>query len=192
MTDFPSSCGVMFLPGVTLFPQTQLPLRIFEMRYRRMLEAALDNSRMFAVAMDCPEESPENSGPVVGLGLIKSSLQQPDGTSLLVLEGVGRVRLLNCIHETPYPRYAINRVATVDDIGEPEAAIREQLIGLCSVKISEEEGQLLTLLNEIGQFEALLDHLGAHFIPSPKDRNILMKTVSLKERAEFLMRLLGS
>ena len=89
----PSTCGVMFLSGVTLFPSEKLPLRIFEPRYREMLNQALIGSRMFAVA----SEYDETDQPVVGLGLIKSSQEQPDGTSLLLLEGVGRIRLLKGI-----------------------------------------------------------------------------------------------
>ena len=47
-----------------------------------MLDQALVGSRMFAVAT----EYRETDQPVVGLGLIKSSQEQPDGTSLLLLE----------------------------------------------------------------------------------------------------------
>ena len=39
--ELPSKCGVMFLSGVTLFPGEKLPLRIFEPRYREMLDQVL-------------------------------------------------------------------------------------------------------------------------------------------------------
>ena len=61
MHKIPVSCGVMFLSGVTLFPGTQLPLRIFEERYCLMLNEALETSRMFAIAMTPPQETPQKN-----------------------------------------------------------------------------------------------------------------------------------
>ncbi len=84
MTILPASCGVMFLEGVSLFPGTQLPLRIFETRYRRMLTEALEGSRMFAIAMKPTPEAPENPMPLAGLDLITACVKRKDGTSNLV------------------------------------------------------------------------------------------------------------
>ena len=47
----------MPLPGAVLFPYALLPLYIFEPRYRKMLEQALQLHRMFCVALikpSCP------------------------------------------------------------------------------------------------------------------------------------------
>ena len=47
----PDVLPVFPLPGLVLFPGTQLPLHIFEPRYREMLEAALSGDRMLVMAL---------------------------------------------------------------------------------------------------------------------------------------------
>src|SRR6185436_8204059 len=100
--EFPDRAGVMILSGACLFPQALLPLFIFEPRYRRMLEATLNGHRMFVVAMARPDVSRESPLPVAGLGLVRASVQNDDGTSNLVLQGLTRVRLGKVTRYKPY------------------------------------------------------------------------------------------
>ena len=52
----PSEAGVMILGGATLFPQSLLPLYIFEPRYRRLLaEARRHFARAHAIDREIPE-----------------------------------------------------------------------------------------------------------------------------------------
>jgi Lon protease-like protein len=100
--DLPTEVGVMTLPHTTLFPQAFLPLRIFEPRYRRMLDDALAGHRMFAVALRRPDRARETPVAIAGLGLIRAAVEQPDGTSNLILQGVARVRLTGVARYRPY------------------------------------------------------------------------------------------
>jgi Lon protease-like protein len=88
----PSEVPVMTLPNATLFPQVMLPLFIFEPRYRTMLAEALAGERMFAIAMRRTRRRTD-ALHVGGLGLIRAAVTHPDGTSHLVLQGLGRVEL---------------------------------------------------------------------------------------------------
>ena len=96
---FPEQVGVMVLPQTVFFPHHLLPLRIFEPRYREMLRKALEGSRMFAVAMETPARPTARVG---GLGLIRSCVQQEDGTSHLVLQGLARIKLDHLVQVHPY------------------------------------------------------------------------------------------
>src|SRR5438094_10116512 len=89
----PLEVPVMTLPNATLFPQALLPLYIFEPRYRQMLADALHSDRMFSVAMQRPGSRREVPSPVAGLGLIRVSVGQRDGTLHLTLQGIARVEL---------------------------------------------------------------------------------------------------
>ena len=185
--ELPSKCGVMFLSGVTLFPGEKLPLRIFEPRYREMLDQALVGSRMFAVAT----EYRETDQPVVGLGLIKSSQEQPDGTSLLLLEGVGRVRLLKEIEAGSYPHYAIEPVHTIFDLLETDEMTRELLLNLCIPYTPEEKTPILEFLREIETLDMLADQISAFYVESGEERINLLQCASLQERVDRLIRLLS-
>ena len=96
MIILPTSCGVMFLSGVTLFPGTHLPLRIFEERYRQMLAEALEGSLIFTIAMKPPQDMPGGKRHASGrTGLVTTCVKQEDGTSNLMLLGIYRVRRLS-------------------------------------------------------------------------------------------------
>lgn len=92
----------MTLPNATLFPQALLPLHIFEPRYRRMLADALDSHRMFIVAMQKPNRVRETPSVVAGLGLIRVAVDNPDGTSHLILQGITRVEIVETVRYKPY------------------------------------------------------------------------------------------
>ena len=80
----------------------QIALHIFEPRYRKMLADALSSHRMFSVAMQKPGSKRESPCPVAGLGLIRASVQNKDGTSHLILQGLTRIRLEETVRRRPY------------------------------------------------------------------------------------------
>ena len=185
MTILPASCGVMFLEGVSLFPGTQLPLRIFETRYRRMLTEALEGSRMFAIAMKPTPEAPENPMPLAGLDLITACVKRKDGTSNLVPLG-GRVGLINILHETPFQAHAIEPTDTINDLDEPEKSVSQKLIRCCEARIPDKQNEVLNMLKVLRTLVQLTDQICAIFIKSDKERNRLMQTLRLKTRIETL------
>lgn len=96
------------LPEVVLFPGTMLPLHIFEPRYRAMVRDALERERPIAMAtLDAtrPEDSYGRPAvrPVMGVGRLAEWDELADGRYLIVLEGIGRVRIANeYAPERPY------------------------------------------------------------------------------------------
>lgn len=119
----------MTLPHATLFPQAMLPLYIFEPRYRRMLEDTLAGSRMFSVAMQKPTCQRETPCRIAGLGLIRASVQNKNGTSHLILQGLTRVHLDETVRHRPY------RVARIHAlVPEPEESVTADAL---SVKVRE-------------------------------------------------------
>jgi Lon protease-like protein len=114
--QLPERCGVMLLPDCSLFPHGGLPLYIFEQRYRRMLEDALEGDCFFAVARLTGDESMDPAGcvaPVGTIGLVRASHEQEDGTSQLLLHGVMRVRFTEWLADRPYPYACIEPVISV-------------------------------------------------------------------------------
>lgn len=87
------------LPGLVFLPGSQLPLHIFEARYRAMVAWCIDQQSPLAVGRIQPGHEGEQLGdpPVVevmGVGRIERHLELPDGRYNLVLVGVGTVRLV--------------------------------------------------------------------------------------------------
>ena len=103
------------LPGAILFPGLQLPLHIFEPRYRELVGAALASDRK--IAMIQPQSGGEGA-PLFGigcLGRIDDVEALEDGRYNIVLEGVARFRLLRELEvKTPY------RQVEAELMSEPE------------------------------------------------------------------------
>ena len=109
------------LPGAILFPRSQLPLHIFEPRYREMVRDAIDGAGR--IAMIQPHRlDDDNQAPLYTVGCVGDLVgveELDDGRYNIVLLGTDRFRLLG---ETP-PE-AGYRCAEIDveafDDSEPE------------------------------------------------------------------------
>ncbi len=114
------------LDNVVLFPKVQVPLYIFEPRYRQMTAAALESDGRIGMVVVQPQGRPEMSGdpPVfeIGcLGEIGHADENEDGTYHIVLQGSTRFRIRD---EIPRDGSRLYRLAEVDllEESEPEAA----------------------------------------------------------------------
>ena len=108
------------LAGTLLFPRAQLPLHVFEPRYRAMIRDALGSDRI--IAMVQPRDSGEPPGlfEIGCLGQIVGSEELDDGRFNIVIEGVGRFRIAREAEvETPYRQVDADR-SGFDDDDEPE------------------------------------------------------------------------
>ncbi len=86
------------LDNVVLFPSVQVPLYIFEPRYRQMTASALDGDRHIGMVAVQPRHRDAMSGdppvfPVGCLGEIGHSEPHEDGTYHLILRGTSRFRI---------------------------------------------------------------------------------------------------
>jgi len=195
----------MTLPNATLFPQAMLPLYIFEPRYRRMLADALHSNRMFAVAMQKPGRTRETPSPVAGLGLIRVSVRHGDGTSHLILQGVGRVGLEESVRRKPYRVHRIRSLQAppCDSVAADAllAKVRELLeervqLGLpflfpgapappgCS------PGKILDYLDSIADPEQAADLVSSAVLPGATERQTILETVDVETRLRRLLQFL--
>jgi ATP-dependent Lon protease len=121
--ELPETLPVMTLPNTVLFPQSLLPLHIFEPRYRAMLRDVLHAHRLFAVArMDearlTEPGAVEPPHRIAAVGIVRACQGAEDGTSNLLLQGVCRVEISAIVRELPYRIIAIRPLASVSG-GQP-------------------------------------------------------------------------
>lgn len=96
----------MFPLGSVLFPGLGLPLRVFEPRYRQMIEECVAGDRTFGVVLI--ERGSEVGGGEVRLRVatvahILDASTQEDGTIGVFAVGTGRVEVLEWLPDAPYP-----------------------------------------------------------------------------------------
>jgi uncharacterized protein len=81
------------LAGALLFPRGQLPLHIFEARYRAMVRDALASDRLIAMVQPKDGEEPPALFEIGCLGRIGACDELDDGCFNIVLEGLSRFRI---------------------------------------------------------------------------------------------------
>jgi Lon protease-like protein len=179
----------MLLPDCTLFPHGGLPLRIFEPRYRKMLEDALEGDFIFSVARLIRNETPDPAGCTAAIGtigLVRASREQRDGTSQLLLHGVMRVRFTEWHDEHSYPFASIEPVVSIFSPENLALAAMKTLRGAVedAIRPLPEEVKLgvFALLDSADGPELMTDIVCQQFIHDPDLRQNLLEMESVGAR----------
>jgi Lon protease-like protein len=193
--NIPEQCGVMLLPDCTLFPHGGLPLHIFEARYRRMLEEAIEGDCLFAVARllaepDGIEGFESCVAPVGTIGLVRASREMEDGTSNLLLHGVMRVRFLEWLGGKDYPFVRIEPLITVFTPEGGEGAAMKTLRVAIENAIQDlpeavQQG-VFTLLDRAEEPGLMTDIVSQQFVNDPDLRQQLLEMPSAGARIPLI------
>jgi hypothetical protein len=104
------------LAGAVLFPRAQLPLHIFEPRYRAMVRDALAGDRLIGMIQPRDEREPPGLFEVGCIGRIASVEEHADGRFEIVLDGLSRFRILREAEvDTPYRQVDASRDGFADE-----------------------------------------------------------------------------
>ena len=97
LSNLPEKIPVFPLSNFIIFPNTTVPLNIFEPRYIQMVDDSMKGSR--TIGMVQPMKSSTNSIPdlykVGCLGKITSFNETEHGTYLIILSGLSRFKIIN-------------------------------------------------------------------------------------------------
>lgn len=117
----------MFPLGTALLPGEELPLRIFEPRYRQMLTDCLDGPRRFGpprfgvvlIARGSEIGGGDVRHDVGTFAMIDEVAREPDGRAVLTCTGGGLFEVIEWLPDDPYPRARVRslpgRRGTADD-----------------------------------------------------------------------------
>jgi len=181
------------LPGALLFPRAQLPLHIFEPRYREMVRDAIDGAAQ--IGMIQPSGPGDDKPPLyeVGcLGEIVGVEELEDGRFNIVLLGSSRFRMLGEADlGTPYRNAEVDPAAFDDSEPDP--------LGLAQRAEVEREsrrlGDALGLVVDWAAVSRLDDEMLVNAISqvAPFDvgaKQALLESESLAARADLLVQLM--
>ena len=209
--EIPNEVAVMTLPNATLFPQALLPLHIFEPRYRRMLADALKSHRMFIVAMQKPTCVRETPSTVAGLGLIRVAVDNPDGTSHLILQGITRVEIVETIRYKPYRMQRIRPLqasptdnVTVDALlAKVRDLVTERIeLGIpFPFPLSGKSGkkrksgtmtikEIVSYLDKLHDADQVADLVSCALLQGAAERQTILETVDVEPRLKHLIHFL--
>jgi Lon protease-like protein len=118
--DSPLRIPVFPLAGALLFPRAQLPLHIFEPRYRAMVRDSLATNRLIGMIQPRSAGEPAELFEVGCIGRIAGAEELDDGRFNIVLEGLGRFRIAREAEVDTLYRQVDAERAGFDDSSEPE------------------------------------------------------------------------
>ena len=189
----------MLLPDCTLFPHGGLPLYIFEPRYRKMLEEALEADCFFAVARLTGDEDGDPAdfvAPVGTIGLVRASREQDDGTSQLLIHGVMRVRFTEWHDGHGYPFASIEPVISVFAPKNQTQAAMKTLRGAVEDAMrhlpEEVQNGVFALLDRADDPGLMTDIISQQFIHEADLRQKLLEMDSIGDRIPVICEYLAN
>jgi Lon protease-like protein len=144
----------MFPLSSVLFPGAELPLHIFESRYRDLTAYCMAGDGEFGVVLIARGSEVGGGDERFGVGTvahIEQAARFDDGRWALVTVGRRRIAVAEWLPDAPYP------VAAVDDLPDgPESADDAQFVAAASAV-----RRVRTLLSEMGRAAPVMEDLGA-------------------------------
>jgi Lon protease-like protein len=185
---------------VTFFPETVLPLHIFEPRYRQMVADCLAGDRWLAVGMLRPgwEKDYQGRPPVhaiAGAGEIIQAESLADGRYNLLLDGRVRVRIL--VEDPPGDRaYRLVRAERLADRGPSpgDRTFPERLQELRTaharllVALGQSHPDVVGRLTVAGATPAaVIDRIVSAVVPDAEVRQQVLEAVDVSERLDLAL-----
>ena len=184
------------LPDLALFPNTLLPLHIFEPRYRAMVIDALARDRRVAVVGLKPGYEGDYAGrpavhEVAGLGRIVKCERMATGRFNILLKGEMRVRierelpsdtLYRLAQSVELPDAGAERDAVPSLLDEVKRACRRILAAVRRATPEMEETLAAAAAPGI-----LCDQVASAVIPSPAVRQALLEELDVERRLRRLL-----
>ena len=192
----PDALAILPLRGTVIFPQAVMPLAVGRPASVRLIQEALQGSRIIGAVMqrDPSEDAPRAQGlHAIGTAtVIEKALKQPDGTLRLVVQGLVRFRITDTVQETPFLRARIQRLTDeapsatleVEALARTAAGLFQKVVAL-SPTLPDELASILGAAEGPG---ALADLIAGSLPTLPTAlRQELLETVGIAERLQRLV-----
>jgi ATP-dependent Lon protease len=194
--NIPDVLAILPLRGTVIFPQAVMPLAVGRPASVRLIQEALQGSRIIGAVMqrDPSEDAPRAQGlHTIGTAtVIEKALKQPDGTLRLVVQGLGRFRITDVVQEMPFLRARIQRLTDeapsatleVEALARTASGLFQKVVALSPTLPDE-------LANVLGAAEgpgALADLIAGSLPTLPTAlRQELLETMGVAERLQRLV-----
>jgi len=195
----PDVLGILPLRSAVVFPHAVVPLAAGRASSVRLIEEATQGGRLVGAVLqkDPSEDAPAAAGlhEVGTLTLIHKVLKQPDGTLRLVVQGLGRFRIVEVIETAPFLRARVESLPEQADqdveaqaLTRSAASLFQQVVAL-SPALPDELASVVSGTEAPGQVADLIA-ASLPTLPLPLKQDLL-QTVDVKPRLTKLIEALG-
>ena len=199
ITELPNKLAIFPLTGAVLFPQTQLPLNIFEPRYLQMIDEVLSSpDRIMGMIQPNVSKNDPNSKNLKKVGCagrISSFSETGDGRYLVTLTGLIRFEVNNELDTTTQYRQIITNYDNYKEDLLPanvENIDRKSLLILIKKYLEQRNLLIDWEIIEQSPTEQLINYSGVLVPFEPEEKQLLLETKSLFDRCKTLESLFQS
>tara|TARA_B100000941_G_C28254530_1_gene423301 strand:+ start:39 stop:683 length:645 start_codon:yes stop_codon:yes gene_type:complete len=193
----PETIPVFPLSNFIIFPDTNVPLNIFEPRYLQMVNDSMKTHRM--IGMIQPKKTEKNQTPdlynIGCIGKITSFNETDDGRYLIVLNGISRFKILEELKtDTLYRQCKVDYKNFKNDLNIVKEEIKFsdlELIFKNLRSLFKKQGYVINWKDL--EKQSLDQTINALSMASPfslEEKQILLETPSLKNRRDKLEEIL--
>ena len=176
----------LFPLGVVLFPEAELPLHIFEDRYKEMIEDVLREESEFGVVL----ASEKGMASIGCTAVIEKVLKKyPDGRMDILARGRRRFEIILLDEERNYLRASV-AMLTDEDITEATDSVKQRVLSAWVKLMMMEHGGMVEAMPADNRSD--LSFLIAQAIPDVQFRQQILSMRSEKERMDSLSSFLPS
>ena len=188
MKQLPKTISIFPLSNFIFFPQTTVPLNVFEPRYIQMVDDAMKGDRI--IGMVQPKKSNQTTPILYNVGCagkITSFNETEDGRYLIVLDGISRFKILEELNNDKlYRECKVNFDNFSNDINNQKEEIKFSDLELIFKNLK-------SLFNKQGytinwkelEKQSLDQTINALSMASPfslEEKQVLLETINLNER----------
>jgi Lon protease-like protein len=187
MTNLPSVIPVFPLPNVVLFPRVQLPLHIFEPRYRQMVKDASSKERPLigmALLRGNWQEQYEGNPEIFPIGCVGEMVRViplQDGRFNILLHGLREYRITEEIFQKSYREAVVEwRSLRKESLASER---RQELARLLETYLPKNEAVHKFLTDPTIEDDLFVNFFAFHLDLLPIEKQSLLEAATLPERA---------
>ena len=198
ISNLPKKISVFPLSNFIIFPNTSVPLNIFEPRYIEMINESMKTDRIIGIIQ--PKEQKKNISELYTVGCagkITNFNETNDGRYLIVLNGISRFKILKEINNNkPYRECEVSFDEYSDDMQKNYNEVKFpdlELIFKNLKSLFKKKGYMINF-KELEK-QSLDQTINALAMASPfslEEKQVLLETINIKNRKIELEKILNT
>ena len=196
MIDLPNKIPVFPLSNFIIFPETTVPLNIFEPRYLQMIDDAMKGSKMIGIIQPKKQNQTIPSLYNIGCaGKITNYNETDDGRCLIVLSGISRFKIIQEINTGKlYRECKVNFNDFKIDLNERKEEIKFsdlELIFKKSKSLFNKQGYIINWKDfELQSLNQTINTISMASPFSLEEKQVLLEALNINDRKKKLEEIL--
>ena len=183
------------LGNMVFFPNTVIPLHIFEERYKQMIDDSVSSHNLICMTLmqDDMKDDDLAISKIGCVGRIISNEEGEEGKKNIILYGITRIHIDEIIYSKPYRQAKINIIKskkTSDN--DPLYKRITDLVGEWNLLLEDYNDNYKIKVDQNSTLSKLTDSLSSIIVSSPSERQYLLEELDEGKRAVRIIEVLES